>query len=139
MNFDLFQLQERVENKSSQANEWEKQTDNLRRELSDKSHRLQQTEHTLAYVKEVLSFHDGLISKYTNMLVMEYGRLNSFLPNIEAVLSLLDILISNHSKMFILMWYGRLNIFWPMSLFDVLLEKFGFQAYWRRQFKRCIS
>ena len=54
-NIHTFQLQERVENKSSQANEWEKQTDILRRELSDKTHRLQQTEQTLAYTTEVFS------------------------------------------------------------------------------------
>ena len=56
----MFQLQERVENKSSQASEWEKQTDNLRRELSDKTHRLQQTEQTLAYAREVLWEFVGL-------------------------------------------------------------------------------
>ena len=65
----MFQLQERVENKSSQANEWEKQTDNLRRELSDKTHRLQQTEHTLAYAKEVLSLSKHLYSNYKSYII----------------------------------------------------------------------
>ena len=69
LNIHTFQLQERVENKSSQANEWEKQTDILRRELSDKTHRLQQTEQTLAYTTEVfLTFtFIQLIQKYCEL------------------------------------------------------------------------
>ncbi|XP_052220166.1 coiled-coil domain-containing protein 18-like isoform X2 [Dreissena polymorpha] len=47
-------LQERVENKSSQALEWEKQTDILRREISDKSHRLHDTEQALARTEKDL-------------------------------------------------------------------------------------
>ncbi|WAR30992.1 CCD18-like protein [Mya arenaria] len=47
-------LQERVENKSSQANEWEKQTDILRREISDKSHRLYESEQALARTQKQL-------------------------------------------------------------------------------------
>jgi hypothetical protein len=48
-----FQLQERVENKASQALEWEKQTDILRREISDKNHYLHETEQQLARTKSV--------------------------------------------------------------------------------------
>lgn len=49
----IFQLQERVENKTSQANEWEKQSDILRREISDKTHQLHDTELTLARTQKV--------------------------------------------------------------------------------------
>ena len=77
LNLDMFQLQERVENKSSQANEWEKQADNLRRELSDKSHRLQQTEHTLAYVKEVLSTFACLYLANEGLLYLNLSQTNA--------------------------------------------------------------
>jgi len=42
-----------VDNKSSQANEWEKQTDILRREISDKSHKLHDSDLMLSRVQKV--------------------------------------------------------------------------------------
>ena len=51
--FFVFQLQERVDNKSSQVNEWEKQADMLRLDLSEKNHSIHEMEKILNRTQEV--------------------------------------------------------------------------------------